>query len=323
MHLKRSFDIVRLRLRSLLHRSAIERELDRELRFHLEQEIEANLRLGLSRSEARSAALRRLGGVVQIQEECRDMRRTNYIESWIRDLQYAVRMLIKAPVFTLTAIVTLALGMGANTAIFELLDAIRLRTLPVPEPHRLAQIEIPNMNFGISEGADTLSYPLYQEIRANQQAFSDLFAWDSGYTNLRLGQGAEARQVSVLAVSGTLAGTLAISPAEGRLFRPEDDFRGCSAPGVVLSYPFWRREFGGSPSAIGSRITVQDRSLQVIGVTPRGFAGPEVGLRFDLAVPLCSLAVLNGGDASAFERRDYSWLNVIGRLKPGWTLSRA
>jgi len=119
------------------------------------------------------------------------MRRTSYIENFVGDLQYAVRTLVKAPVFTLAAIATLTLGIGANTAIFQLLEAVRLRTLPVPNPHGLAQIEIPKMNFGILEGADNLSYPLYQEIRANQQAFSDIFAWDSGYTKLRLGQGAE------------------------------------------------------------------------------------------------------------------------------------
>ena len=256
MHPERWLDIVRLRLRSLLLRNTVERDLDRELRFHLDQEVEANLRLGSAPSEARVAALRRLGGIVQIQEECRDARRTSYLESFFRDLRHALRMLVKAPVFTLTAAATLALGIGANTAIFQLLDGILLRTLPVPEPHRLAPIEIPNMNFGILEGADSLSYPLYQEIRANQQAFSDVSAWDSGYTNLRLGQDAETRQVSVLAVSGTFATTLAIAPAAGRLFRPEDDFRGCPAPGVVLSYPFWQREFGGSLSAVGLRLVV-------------------------------------------------------------------
>ncbi len=174
MHLERWFDVVRLRLRSLLRRGAIERELDRELQFHLDQEIEANLHRGLAPSEARSAARRRIGGLVQIEEECRDMRHTSYIEHFVRDLQYAIRMLVKAPVFTLAAAATLALGIGANTAIFQLLDAVRLRNLPVREPHRLAQIEIPNMNFGILEGADNLSYALYQEIRANQQAFSEI-----------------------------------------------------------------------------------------------------------------------------------------------------
>lgn len=323
MHLERWLDIVRLRLRSLLRRNTVEKELHRELQFHLDQEIEANLRRGSEQSEARSAALRRLGGVAQIQEECRDVRRTSYIDSFFRDLQYSVRMLVKAPAFTLTATATLGLGIGANTAIFQLLDALLLRTLPVPEAHRLAQIQIPNMNFGVLEAEDSLSYPLYQEIRANQQAFSDVFAWDSGYRSLRLGPGSETRPVAVLAVSGTFATTLGISPAAGRLLRREDDFHGCAAPGVVLSYPFWQSEFGGGLSAIGSRLVVQGRPLEIIGVTPPGFAGPEVGSHFDLAVPLCALSLLNPGEASAFDRRDYSWLNVIGRLKHGWTLTQA
>lgn len=248
MQLEWWFDIVRLRLRSLMRRNAVEGEMDRELQFHLDQEIEKNIRLGLPPAEARSAALRRLGAVTQIREECRDMHRTGWIESFFRDLQYAGRMLVKAPVFTLTAAATLALGIGANTAMFQLLDAVRLRTLPVPEPHRLAQIEIPNLNFGILEGSKNVSYPLYREIRANQQAFSDIFAWNSGYATMRLGQGAETRQVTVLAVTGEFFTTLEISPASGRLFRSEDDFRGCRGAGVVLSYPFWQSEFGEDPT---------------------------------------------------------------------------
>jgi hypothetical protein len=168
MHLERWLDIVRLRLRSLLRRNALEGEMDRELQFHLDQEIEKNIRLGLPPAEARSAALRRLGAVTQIREECRDMRRTGSIESFFRDLQYAGRMLVKAPVFTLTAAATLALGIGANTAMFQLLDAVRLRALPVPEPHRLAQIEIPNMNFGILEDSKNVSYATGRSARTSR-----------------------------------------------------------------------------------------------------------------------------------------------------------
>src|SRR5215831_16022339 len=175
MHWERLFDVARLHLRSLLRRRAVEQELDRELQFHLDQEIEKNISFGLTRSEARFAAIQRLGGMAQIQEECRETRRTSYIENFVSDLQYAARTLVKAPAFTLAAIATLTLGIGANTAIFQLLDAVRLRSLPVPEPHRLAQIEIPNMNFGISEYSDNLSYPLFQRIREHQQAFSSIF----------------------------------------------------------------------------------------------------------------------------------------------------
>jgi MacB-like periplasmic core domain/FtsX-like permease family len=212
MHLGRWLDIVRLRLRSLLRVGDVEQELDRELRFHIDREAENNIRLGETPAAARSAALRRLGGVTQIQEECRDMRRTNYIENLLRDLQYAGRTLVKAPAFTVAAIATLALGIGANTAIFQLLDAVRLRSLPVPEPHRLAQIEIPDKGgFGISHYSDTLSYPLFQQIRDHQEAFLGVFAWRSGYTSLRVGQGAAAHHVTVMEVSGEFFPTLGIS----------------------------------------------------------------------------------------------------------------
>jgi predicted permease len=321
MHPERWCNIVRLRLRSLLRRGAVERDLDRELRFHLDEEIEKNVRLGLTPKAARSAALRSLGGIAQIQEECRDMRRTSYIENFVGDLRYAVRTLLKAPIFTLAAIATLTLGIGANTAIFQLLDAVRLRSLPVHEPHRLAQIEIPKMNFGISDYSDNLSYPLFQQIREHQQAFSGIFGW--AYTTLRIRQGAAARRVPVLGVTGEFFLTLEVLPSAGRLFRSEDDLRGCPAPTVVLSYSFWQREFAGSPSALGSRLVVQDHPLEVIGVAPAGFSGPEVGRHFDIALPLCSISILNDGDTTPFERRDYSWLNVMARLKPGWTLAQA
>src|SRR5581483_733359 len=149
---------------------------------------------------------------------------------------------------------------------------------PVPEPHRLAQIKIHNMNFGISQYPDNLSYPLFQQIREHQQAFSEIFGW--AYTVLPIGQDAETRRVSVLGVTGEFFRTLGVLPAAGRLFRPDDDVRGCPAPTVVLSHLFWQREFGASLSAIGSRLVVQDHPLEIIGVAPAGFSGPEVGTHF-------------------------------------------
>ena len=304
MHVERWLDIVRLRLRSLLRRGAVERELDRELQFHLDQEIEKNLSAGMTRGPARAAALRLLGGVAQIQEECRDARRTSFIEGAMRDLHCAVRLLRKSPAFTLAAVATLALGTGANTAIFQLLDAVRLRSLPVRDPHRLGMIQIADKGgFGISQYSDNLSYPLFEQIREHQQAFSSVFAWNSGYTSARIGKGAEARRATLLGVSGEFFSALGISPAAGRLFRPEDDVRGCPAPTVVLSYPFWQSEFGGEFSAIGSRLIVMDHSLEVIGVTPAGFSGPEVGRHFDFSLPLCSITALHHGDFAPFEDR--------------------
>jgi len=324
MHPQRWLDILRLRARSLVRRGAVEGELERELELHLELEVEKNVRLGMPPEAARLAARRRLGGVAQIQEECRDVRRTSYLENLIRDFEYAARMLSKAPAFTLAAVATLVLGIGANTAIFQLLDAVRLRSLPAAEPRRLALIQIQGKGgFGISQYSDNLTYPLFEQIREHQWAFSSVFAWNSGYTKARIGRGAQARRATVLGVSGEFFSTLGVAPAAGRLFRPEDDARGCAAPTVVLSYAFWRSEFGGELSAVGRRLTVMDHALEIIGVAPAGFTGPEVGPHFDISLPLCSITVLHHGDTAPFERRDYSWLSVMGRLRPGWTLAQA
>jgi len=218
------------------------------------------------------------------------------------------------------------LGMGANTAIFQLLDAVRLRSLPVPNPQQLARVQIRNGNrgFGITEDFYQLTYPLWQEIRNHQQPFSSVFAWTSDRfrDTFRIGEGAQARSAPGLLVSGEFFSALEVQPAAGRFFSRDDDRPACAAPGVVLSYAFWQSEFGGRSSAIGSRLVVMDHPLEVIGVAPATFSGLEVGKKFDLALPLCALKVLQSGDTN-FERRDYFWLTVMGRLKPGWTIAQA
>ena len=308
----------------LWRRKELEQQLGKELQFHLEERIKALRAAGLSESDARRHARQEFGGLEQIKEDCRDARGTLWLESTFQDFRYAARTLRKTPAFSLAAIATLALGIGANTAIFQLLDAVRLRSLPVAEPHRLARVQIGNGHgFGVSHYPDNLSYPLFQQIREHQQAFSGILAWDSGYGSERIGEGAQARRVPVLRVSGEFFTTLGVSPAAGRLFVPEDDVRGCPSPTVVLGYAFWQSQFAGQLSAIGSRLIVQDQPLEIIGVAPAGFSGPEVGPAFDLALPLCSRTVLHHGDTASFDRRDYSWLNVMGRLKPEWTIARA
>jgi predicted permease len=309
----------------LWRRKKLEQQLGKELQFHIEERIVALSREGLSEDQARRQVRQEFGGLEQVKESCRDARGTRWIESTVQDLGYTARTLRKTPAFTLAAIATLALGIGANTAIFQLLDAVRLRSLPVAEPHRLAHIRIRNGNggWGVSHYPDNLSYSLFQQIREHQRSFSGILAWDSGYGSERIGRGDQTRRVPVLRVSGEFFSTLGVSPAAGRLFGPEDDLPGCPAPTVVLGYAFWQSEFAGQRSAIGSRLIVQDQPVEIIGVAPAGFSGPEVGPTFDLALPLCSLTVLHQGDRAGFDRRDYFWLNVMGRLNAGWTLSRA
>ncbi len=305
----------------LWKKQALEERLDRELRFHFDYQVADNIRAGMSEVEARRQARLKFGGLEGVKEECRRARGTVWIDSTLQDVRFTLRTLRKSPAFTVAAIGTLALGIGANTAIFQLLDAVRLRSLPVPEPQELALIQIQNGNhgFGISGDEYDLTYPLWEEVRNHQQAFSGVFAWNSG--ELRVGEGAQARRLRALRVSGEFFSALRLSPAAGRLLNADDDLRGCAAAGVVLSYAFWQSEFAGRTSAIGSKLIVEGQPFPVIGVAPAIFSGLEVGNKFDFAMPICAEGVLQTG--RSFERRDIFWLRVMGRLKPGWNLARA
>jgi predicted permease len=248
--------------------------------------------------------------------------RTEYL---LQDVRFALRTLSKSWGFTLTAVLTLALGIGANAAIFQLLDAVRLRSLPVPQPEKLAGVQVKNGNRGfgitISDNETSLTYPLWEQIRLHQQVFSNVFAWaDSGSASL--GEGAQERRARGLWVSGDAFETLGIFPLRGRFFSAQDDRPGCGIPGAVISYGLWQNEFGGQDSAIGSKLIVDSRPTEIIGVTPPGFFGLEVGRSFDFAVPFCTLETYFPGSGT-LARADYFWLHVMGRLKPGVTLQQA
>ncbi len=304
----------------MLRRSRMESEMDAELRFHMEAYAEDLMRSGVPRQEAMRRARLEFGGIEGTKEECREARGVNFIDTLGQDLRYGVRMLRKSPGFTATAILTLALGIGANTAIFQLLDAVRLRSLPVPSPSELAQIEIRggNRGFGISRSRDDLTYPLWEQIRSHQEAFSGVFAW-SGSDEIPLGQGSQAKRARGLFVSGETFTALGVPPLRGRLFTAEDDRPGCGLPGAVISYAFWQSEFGGLDSAIGSKILIDGHPVEVLGVTPPNFFGLDVGTNFDVAVPFCSVTAFRPQD-SGLARRDLFWLTVMGRLKPGWSI---
>src|SRR5215813_2603960 len=318
MRIKHWFYIAPLRLRSLFRRAQVERELDEELRYHIGRQTEELIAKGMTEEEARYAAQRALGGIEQRKEECRDMRRVNLIENTLQDLRYAGRTLRRSPVFTVVAILSLALGIGANAAIFQLLNAVRLRSLPVADPQELAEAQIAGGNggYGIQNGVNSeLTYALWERIRQRQEAFSGIFAW--GNADSSIGRGTETRRVRNLWVSGDLFPVLGVRPIRGRLFTAADDRRGCgSAAGAVISYEFWQSYFGGEDSAIGKTLIIREQPLTVIGVTPPEFYGLEVGKSFDVAFPICTRA-------GALDKLDFFWLVVMGRLKPGWTLAKA
>ncbi|HET9363418.1 MAG TPA: ABC transporter permease [Candidatus Angelobacter sp.] len=327
---------VRLRLARLNLEPTREAAIVEEMAQHLEQRYEELLTRGADHATARQTVISELTGN-RLEKNLRQLEKQVPLEpalpaspGWrgvlprlVRDFRYAIRALRLNPGFSTIAILSLALGIGANTAIFQLLDAVRLRSLPVKSPEELFLISVPNAKgrMGTAHG----DYPyftnaIYEQLRDHQQAFSGLAAWSS--TNFNLASSGLVRDARAIFVNGDFFNTLGVGPVLGRVFSPADDQRGCGLSAVVISYGFWQKEFGGKPSAIGSKITLEGHPAEVIGVTPPEFFGVEVGRSFDVAVPICSEQLLNG-ESSVLDRRDGWWLAIIGRMKPGWTLQKA
>jgi putative ABC transport system permease protein len=298
-------------------------DLRAEIGSHLDMATRDRIERGASPDEANAAARRELGNISQIQEATRDVWGWRWLERLAQDLRYALRVLRRNPSFATVAILSLALGIGANTALFQVVDAVRLRTLPVADPGTLADVHIVDME-GARGNFETwrpaVTHPIWREIRDRQQAFSGLFAW--GTDTFNLSSGGEVRAASGLWVSGDFFNVLGVRPVLGRTLGPEDDRPGCPAR-TVLSYAFWQRTFGGDPSVVGHTLTLSSRPVEVIGVAPPEFFGLEVGRTFDVAVPVCSDAVFSDDGKGRLELGTNWWLSVFGRLKPGWTLEKA
>ena len=245
--------------------------------------------------------------------------RGEIVEQVVRDAQYGVRALRRTPVFAAVAILSLALGIGANAAIFQLIDTVGFRNLPVADPQTLVEVRADGVNgFGVSAGVNSeVTHPLWEQIRDHQTAFASMFAW--GDAQLFVGRGSEARPAHGLVVSGDFFRVLGIRPERGRVLTADDDRRGCGAGATIVSHAFWQTFLGGRDTAVGSVLTVLDQPFTIVGVTPVRFTGLEVGRSFDLAVPVCSASLW--GDS--LDRRDFWWLTVMGRLKPGWPPPRA
>jgi len=231
-----------------------------------------------------------------------------------QDIRYSFRMLAKNPGFACVAILTLALGIGANTAIFSLIDTVMFRLLPVEKPEQLVQVGMLTPKFANGHRT-SYTNPLWEEIRDHQDVFSGVFAW--GTAQFNLAQGGVVQNARGLYASGGYFAALGVRPAAGRLFTAGDDKRGCSGL-AVLSYGFWQDHFGGARSAIGSTIPLDGHPFEIIGVTAPGFFGTEVGSTFDVAAPICAEAILEGKNSS-LDRRSNWWFRVMGRPKPGLT----
>jgi predicted permease len=307
------FSDLLFRLRALFRRDAVEKEADTELRFHFEQQVAKYLKSGLPREEALRRTRLDFGGHEQLKEEIRDARGVNLIETFFQDIRYALRILGRTPVISCVAVLSLALGIGANTAIFSLIDTVMLRMLPVAKPEELVQVRIRSQRGGREGTNSSFTNPLWEELRNRQDVFSAIFSW--GDSQFDLSQGGAVHNVRGIYASGEFFSTLGVHPATGRLINTADDARGC--PGVaVVSYNFWQDHFGGAESAVGSSLSLDNHYFQVIGVSAPGFYGVEVGSKYDVAIPVCAAAIFEGKD-SRLDKRSWWWLQVVGRKKPG------
>src|SRR5579859_1845617 len=308
----------------------MERDLDKELRFHFESKVADKILSGIPENEARRLTRIEFGEIEQIKEDCRERRGTMWLESLVQDLRYALRQLGKSPGFTLTAILTLALGIGATTAIFTLLEQVMLQSLPVASPDQLWRIgDEPHCCdwTGYSQDSDDepgnwtlFSWEAYRQFRANTPGFQDLAALQSGSMPLRVlrpGSSGPPDTANGEFVSGNFFQTLGISAWRGRLFVDADDRDG-APPVAVMSFHAWREKYGSDPSVVGSTYSINHQAFTIIGVVPAGFIGAKMaswGLA-DIWMPLATKPLLLGTTARIKNTR-VDWLDLIGRVRPG------
>jgi putative ABC transport system permease protein len=240
------------------------------------------------------------------------------------DLRFGLRQLRLNPTFTAVAVLSLALGIGANTAIFQLIDAIRLRTLPVEKPEELAYLDFVNgsrRSGWWSTRSATFTSNLWDSVRRQQQAFSGMIAWSAQGFNLA--QEGKARYAEGLFVSGQFFNVLKVPAVVGRVFDAQDDQPGCGSPGAVIGYSFWQSEFGGDPAVTSRSVRLDGRLFPVIGVAGPGFFGVEIGHKFEVALPICADPMFWEPGKGRIPTPTAWWLSFMGRLKPGWSITRA
>jgi predicted permease len=302
--------LIPLRLRSLFRRGIVEAELDEELHDHLERRTEEGIEDGLRREEALRAALLELGGIEQRKEECRDARGLRWLEEFAQDVRYGFRLLRKHPAFSCVVVLALALGLGANTALFSLFNSVLLRALPVRHPEQLVVLSMTNQE---GSGFDSFSYPMYRELRDRNSVFDGIFA--QAGTQLNASYAGQSEQAHGELVSGNYFETLGVQAWRGHLFTPADDQTPGAHPVAVLSYGYWQRRFGGDPAIIGGKLIINDYPVTIIGVTPPGFYGTDLAEATDIRLPMMMTPVFKPVPANRLEIANHQWLRIIARRK--------
>jgi predicted permease len=309
----------------------VRRDVDEELRFHLEAKTQALIDDGLPPAEARTEALRQFGAVSEVRALCETLgtaevrrgERRLYLTGWGQDLRYALRMLRRTPLVSCVAILSIALGVGANTAIFTLLDQVLLRRLPVPAPERVVRVQSDGFYYGSTNGTGReLSYPVFTALRDHQQVFDGMLAYFPIGAAVREegGQGS-AEMTPAALVSGDYFSTLVVRAARGRLLTPEDDGPG-AAPVAVISDRYWQRRFAGDPGVLGRTLLVGTQPVTIVGVVAPGFDGMNLASATELFVPLALDDRMQSG-GSRLAQPGLRWLKVYARLGPGVTEAAA
>jgi putative ABC transport system permease protein len=299
--------------RNVTHRDRVERDLDDELHAAFALLVDEHLQKGSTPAEARRAAMLQLGPLDSIKTRVRDVRGGAGIETLWHDIRFSLRLLRRSRSFTVAAVASLALGMGASGTVFGLLNALRLRSLPVAHAEELAEVRLDGPRCCRHTGRNRqASLPLSQEMVRHQQAFSALFAFAD--TRFNLAPQGEVRYVEGLYVSGEFFPVLGVAALAGRMLTPADDRAGCANAPAVISHALWQGEFGGAEDVLSRTLSLRSGRHPIVGIVPPTFLGVEVGRRFEVALPLC---------AAGFDRRDHWWLAVMGRLAPGWTTAAA
>jgi len=290
-------------------RQTRENDLERELRSHLDLEAAEQTEAGLSEEEARYAAQRAFGNTALVMEDVRETWGWTWIESCFQDLRFGCRILVKSPGVSLAIVLSLALGLGATTAMFSLLNSLLFKTLPVPEPQRLVALQ-----HGVGNDLDgSFTYPQFDHLRQEIKSAVDVFAVSGGIN--RLQSAGVDRKAEVQFISGDYFRILGIHPHLGRLLEPADDVAGAPSA-AVISYRLWQSSFLGDPSIVGRKILIESVPCTVAGVTLRSFFGVEVGGNPDITLAFASKPVLSP-QFKMLECRGCYWLNIMGRLRPG------
>ncbi len=309
-------------LSNWFRRKDLENGLDRELEYDLDRRVSDLVSSGLTETEARRQATLALGGLTQIREDVRDVWMTRWMRDFVYDLRFSVRSFLRSPSFTATVVLSLALGIGATTAVYSLVDQVVLRPLPVHEPERLVLVDWKGEQLANGMGTvNLMSYPLCRDLQLQDRVFAGVLCRYSTTVNLSTGDG--SNPVGAEIVSGTYFPVLGVGPAVGRVFRSDDDGPAGANPVVVLSHDYWKARLAGAPDVVGRKVLVNKHPMTVIGVAAAGFRGIDVGEVPSLWIPASMTAQAMPGWNSLTTDRRWRWMQVLGRLKADVTVAHA